>query len=125
MPEDEKTPDIPRKEAPEEEAQAVPVVYASPMKRIWAWVGVVYMVIIVFLMTYMYAKGAYLNNIASLMVIPALGGVAASSVCVWRGSDKRDAVHTAGLVAILAACAILIVLGLVNGIPALLGNFGG
>ena len=45
-----------------------------PMKRIWAWVGVAYMVIIVFLMTYMYAKGVYLNNIASLMVIPALGG---------------------------------------------------
>ena len=112
-------------EANSGDPQKEPVVYASPMKRIWAWVGVVYMVIIVFLMTYMYAKGAYLTNIGSLMAVPALGGEAASSICAWRTSGNRSPVHAAGLAAILAACAVLIVLGLVVGIPALLSNFGG
>ena len=39
-------------ETPKEE-----IVYASPMKRVWAWVGVVYMVILVLLMTYGLASG--------------------------------------------------------------------
>lgn len=120
MPNDEKNPAVPEEEAPKE-----PISYASPMKRVWAWVGVVYMVIIVFLMTYMYARGVYLSNIASLMVVPALGGVAVSSIVVWRASDRHDAAHAAGLAAILVACAVLIILGLVNGIPALMSNFGG
>lgn len=120
MPDNEKNTNLPEDGFPKE-----PISYASPMKRIWAWVGVAYMVIIVFLMTYMYAKGVYLNNIASLMVIPALGGVAASSVCVWRTGGRHDAAHAAGLAAILLACAALIILGLVNGIPALMSNFGG
>ena len=39
-------------ETPKEE-----IVYATPMKRVWAWVGVVYMVILVLLMTYGLASG--------------------------------------------------------------------
>ena len=55
-----------RKDLPPEEPRE-PYVPASPLKRIWAWVGVVYMVIIVLLMTYMYGTGTYLHGIASLI----------------------------------------------------------
>ena len=49
-----------------------PVKYATPMQRLWAWVGVVYMVALVLLTTYALSHGRYLQGIGSLMVSPAL-----------------------------------------------------
>lgn len=111
----------------QEEQPREPYVPASPLKRIWAWVGVVYMVIIVLLMTYMYGTGTYLHGIASLMVIPALGGGGASAVCVWLTSpqESRSPARRAIMIFITALCLALIVINLINGIPALLANFGG
>ena len=116
-----KTPDA-NQEEPRE-----PYVPASPLKRVWAWVGVVYMVIIVCLMTYMYGTGTYLHGIASLMVIPALGGGAASAVCLWLTAPRegRTPARRAMMIFITALCLALIVINLINGIPALLANFGG
>ena len=104
-----------------------PYTPASPLKRIWAWVGVVYMVIIVCLMTYMYGTGTYLHGIASLMVIPALGGGAASAICLWLTAPQegRTPARRAMMIFITALCLALIVINLINGIPALLANFGG
>lgn len=117
------------KKTPQEqdEQPREPYVPASPLKRIWAWVGVVYMVIIVLLMTYMYGTGTYLHGIASLMVIPALGGGGASAVCVWLTSpqESRSPARRAMMIFITALCLALIVINLINGIPALLANFGG
>ena len=45
---------------------------ASPVKRALAWIGIVYMVIIVALTTYIYATGTPLNNLAPLLSIPAV-----------------------------------------------------
>ncbi len=118
--EEKRTPDLP----PDGQEQP-PVVYATPMKRIWAWVGVVYMLILTFLMTYLYAKGSYLKGIGGLMSIPALGGLAASAICVWRAGPRKTPGRAAILAVLLLACGALIVLGLVNGIPGLLANFGG
>lgn len=117
MSEEEKQPQVP----PE------PVVYASPLKRLWAWVGVVYMVIIVLLMTYMFANGAYLHGIAPLMVIPAIGGLAASAVCLWvtGGKQNRSGPRFALLLLIVALCAAICIYNLSVGIPALKANFGG
>ena len=100
---------------------------ATPLKRIWAWVGVVYMVIIVCLMTYMYGTGTYLHGIASLMVIPALGGGGASAVCLWLTSPQegRTPARRARMILITALCLALAIINLINGIPALLANFGG
>ena len=111
----------------QDEQPREPYIPASPLKRIWAWVGVVYMVIIVFLMTYMYGTGTYLHGIASLMVIPALGGGGASAVCLWLTSpqESRSPARRAMMIFITALCLALIVINLSNGIPALLANFGG
>ena len=117
-----KTPGEGQEEQPRE-----PYTPASPLKRIWAWVGVVYMVIIVFLMTYMYGTGTYLQGIAALMLVPALGGGAASAVCLWLffPQEGRTPVRRAMMILITALCLALIVVNLINGIPALLTNFGG
>ena len=94
-------------------------------KRIWAWVGVVYMVIIVLLITYLFATAKLLQGIGGLMVLPALGGVAASSVWLWRSGERHTPGQGVLLALILLACAALAVLGVLDGIPALLANFGG
>ena len=111
----------------QEEQPGEPYTPASPLKRIWAWVGVVYMVIIVFLMTYMYGTGTYLQGIAALMLVPALGGGAASAVCLWltASQEGRTPARRAMMILITALCLALIVVNLINGIPALLANFGG
>ena len=111
----------------QEEQPGEPYTPASTLKRIWAWVGVVYMVIIVFLMTYMYGTGTYLQGIAALMLVPALGGGAASAVCLWLTAPQegRTPVRRAMMILITALCLALIVVNLINGIPALLANFGG
>ena len=111
----------------QEEQPREPYTLASPLKRIWAWVGVVYMVIIVLLMTYMYGTGTYIHGVAGLMVIPALGGGAASAVCVWLTSPQegRTPARRAMMILITALCLALIVVNLISGIPALLANFGG
>lgn len=114
------------KKLPEEPKE--PVVYASPLKRVWAWVGVAYMLIVVCLITYMFANGAYLHGIAPLMVIPAIGGLAASAVCLWvtgARQENRSSTRLALLALLVLLCAAVIVLNLFAGIPALLANFGG
>jgi hypothetical protein len=54
-----------------EEESYVP---ASIYKRVWAWVGVVYMVIIVLLLTYLFATWRFLTGIPGIMLFPVLGG---------------------------------------------------
>lgn len=103
------------------------ITYASPVKRIWAWVGVAYMLIITGLMTYLYAKGTYLHGIGLLMTIPALCGLAVTALSVWRtgSTASRTPGRLAFLMGIVILCAVLIVINLTLGIPALLQNFGG
>lgn len=100
-----------------------PVVYASPLKRIWAWVGVAYMVIAVCLITYVLAFGFFLRDIGGLMVCPALGGIAASLIYL-RQTGPRTPGKTAAFIALEALCMALFILGLWDGIPALIANFG-
>ena len=98
--------------------------YASPLKRVWAWVGVAYMVIAVLLVTYMLAFASYLRGIGGLMVCPALAGVAASLIHLWRQQRDRSLLQGLIFTLTLALCAALFVLGLWGGIPALITNFG-
>ncbi len=100
--------------------------HATPMMRIWAMVGVVYMVIIVLLVTFGMATGRYLTGIGGLMILPALGGAAVSLVWMWHSApERRTPLRAALLVLLLALCAVMAVLGLLDGIPALISNFGG
>lgn len=109
---------------PEEEKKE-PIVYASPMKRVWAWVGVGYMVILTFLLTYFFAFGTFLKGIGALMVCPALAGVAITVFLLWRqGKGEKTFANRLVLAVIVALCGGLVVVNLWNGIPSLITNFG-
>ena len=99
--------------------------YASPLKRVWAWVGVVYMVILVLLVTFFYATGHFLTGIGGVMVAPALAGAAVSCVVLWRTGARREPWQKVLMVGIILACAVLMIDGLVRGIPALLAGLRG
>lgn len=94
---------------------------ASPVKRALAWIGIVYMVIIVALTTYIYATGTPLNNLAPLLAIPALVGLGIVSILSWRTTGTPGKWAAVGL-AILCWAAALYSIPL--GIAGLLSNFG-
>ncbi|MCI2106527.1 MAG: hypothetical protein LKK00_07385 [Intestinimonas sp.] len=96
---------------------------ASPIKRVWAWVGVVYVVLATLLVTWSLATASYLRGIGGIMVCPALVGLGISAVIRSRSETGRGWMGLGILIA--AACAVLIVLGLLNGLPALLSQLGG
>ena len=77
---DEKNTDL----EPENTEKKEETVYATPMKRLWAWVGIAYMVILVLLMTYSLANGGLMNGIGPLMLSPALAGIGASAILRYR-----------------------------------------
>ena len=94
---------------------------ASPVKRALAWIGIVYMVIIVALTTYIYATGTPLHNLAPLLSIPALVGLGIVSIISWRTTGKPGK-WTAIILAVLCWAAALYSIPL--GIAGLLSNFG-
>ena len=111
---------MPEEKRPEEEERA-PVVYASPEKRAWAWVGVVYMLMILAAFTYYLATARFLIGLGPLFLCPALGGLAATAIL-------RRRLGRGGLpacVLLTGACLVLIGLNLWSGIPSLLRNFWG
>lgn len=119
MSEEEK---LPQENLPQDQPPAEPVVYASPIKRVWAWVGVVYMVIIVLLITYMLGFGRYLQGIGGLMVCPAIAGIFVSLSVLWR--EKSQTKRPALLFLLQGLCIAAFLLSLLAGIPALITNFG-
>ena len=111
------------KKIPPQEEQDAPAPYtpASPVKRTMAWIGVVYMVILVAMMTYYYFTGSMLVNMAPLLAVPGLIGLGALSLVSWRttGRPKKGA---AWLLALLCWAAALVSLPM--GLVGLLSNFG-
>ncbi len=107
------------KDSPKTESGYTP---ASPVKRTMAWIGIVYMIIVVVLTTYIYATGQALHNLAPLLAVPALAGLGALSIVSWRSSGKPGK-WTAILLALLCWAAALYSLFL--GVVGLLSNFPG
>lgn len=100
-----------------------PIVYASPVKRAWAWVGIAYTLIILATFTYHLATARILTGIGPLLLCPALGGLAATAVLRYRSGEGNGSL----LVCVLftGLCAALFIINLAVGIPLLLQNFGG
>lgn len=73
------------KKIPPQEEQDAPAPYtpASPVKRTMAWIGVVYMVILVAMMTYYYFTGSMLVNMAPLLAVPGLIGLGILALVSW------------------------------------------
>ena len=113
------TPKTPGQEPDQTPEEREPYVPASPVKRTLAWMGVIYMVIIVALTTYNLATGEALHGIPGLLLAPACGGLAAVAFLKFR-EDRRGAMLFLGLVA-AAACVANVALGA----AALLRALGG
>ena len=111
-----------RKDLPPEEPRE-PYVPASPVKRTWAWVAVVYVVICTVLFTYYLATARVLIGLGPLMVCPALAGLAVTVVLRYRSGKTWGGLGAC--VALAGACVLLLIINLYVGIPSLLRNFGG
>lgn len=112
MPEDKRTPK-------EEESSFAP---ASPVKRTLAWIGLVYMVILLALTTYIYYTGVGLRNLGPLLTVPGLIGLGVVAL-VSRRTTGRPGKWTA--IGLALACWLLALATLPIGIAGLLSNFGG
>ncbi len=104
----------------ENEPQKPPVQYASPTKRLWAWVGVVYMVILVLFSTYSMAFGHALTGTAGLLLSPALIGLGGTAILRYRQGIGRGGL--AACILISGGAFALAVYHLVQGIPVLLSQ---
>ena len=92
---------------------------ASPVKRALAWMGIVYMVILVLLTTYNLATGEPLHGIPGILLFLACGGLAA--VCFLRSREE----HRTPLLVLGVLAAIACAVNLVTGVIALVGALGG
>ena len=108
---------------PEQKPETPSYTPASPTKRIIAWVGVIYMVIIVALTTYAIATGETLGGLTGLMMAPACGGLAAVTWVRHRSGEYRGGRASALLITVLAGA--LCVLNLFWGVLSLIMQFGG
>ena len=100
-----------------------PVQYASPMKRLWAWVGVVYMVILTLLNVYGLSHGYFLTGIGPLMVTPALAGLGCAAILRFQEGKGRGGLPACILVS--GGCFALSAWNLIRGVPTLLAQLVG
>lgn len=95
---------------------------SSPVKRTLAWIGVVYMLILLALTTYAYFTGTGLGNLGPLLTVPGLIGLGAVALVSWKTTGKPGKWPAA---AIAALCWLLAIATLPIGIAGLMSNFGG
>lgn len=97
---------------------------ASFEKRVAAWVGVVYMVMLVLAMTILIAKsGTGLNGTFPLLLCPA--AVGAAIIAVYRKRNGRSVSQERYFTpALVFLCFLAFVIGLICGLPPLLAQFG-
>ena len=108
---------------PQEPQEKPPVTYASPIQRIWAWVGVVYMLLLLLLFTYFLATGTFIQGITGIMIAPALWGVA--RMALLQRTDRRNKNKDLLWLLTVAVCAAFIVVGVLSSLRPLLAAFGG
>ena len=96
---------------------------ASFEKRAAAWMGVAYVLMLLFVLNFLlFTGGQQLPGPFPLFLIPV--SVALAAVLVHRIRNKTLPGGMAGAVLGLAACAAGVVFGLVLGVPALLSALG-
>ena len=77
-----------------------PFVPSSPVKRTMAWIGIVYMVILLCLTTFYFYTGRMLGNLAPLLTVPGLVGLGALILVSWRSTGKPGALSAILLAAL-------------------------
>ena len=100
--------------------QQEPYVPASPVKRTMAWIGLVYMVILLCLTTFYFYTGRMLGNLAPLLTVPGLIGLGALILVSWHstGHPRRGLAFGLSLL-----CFCLAAFTLPTGLLGLMSNF--
>ncbi|OUN20705.1 hypothetical protein [Pseudoflavonifractor sp. An85] len=93
---------------------------ASFEKRVAAWVGIVYMLMLTAVVTYTLATARSLPGTAPLLLVPL--GVGVPFIVVHRQRQGTAPGGLVGSILMLVACVASVVLGLWLGLPALLAN---
>ncbi len=93
---------------------------ASPVKRALAWIGVVYMVILVALMTYFYFTASMLSGLGPLLTVPGLVGLGIVSILSWRTTGRPE---KKAAIVLAVVCWLLALLTLPIGVAGLMTNF--
>ena len=93
---------------------------SSPVKRTLAWIALVYVLIFLALTTYFYFTGTMLGNLAPLLTVPGLLGLAAVILVSWRTTGKPG---KWAAIALAAACIAFALATLPLGIVGLMSNF--
>ena len=100
--------------------QQEPYVPASPVTRTMAWIGIVYMVILLCLTTFYFYTGRMLGNLAPLLTVPGLIGLGALILVSWHstGHPRRGLAFGLSLL-----CFCLAAFTLPIGLLGLMSNF--
>lgn len=111
-------PDRPDDQTQDQEQE--PYVPASPVKRTMAWIGIVYMVILLCLTTFYFYTGRMLGNLAPLLTVPGLIGLGALILVSWHstGHPRRGLAFGLSLL-----CFCLAAFTLPIGLLGLMSNF--
>ena len=109
------------KRAPQERREPG-YVPASPVKRTLAWIGLVYMLILLALTTYAYFTGTGLSNLGPLLTVPGLIGLGAVSLVSWKSTGKPA---RGPAIALAMLCWLVALATLPIGMAGLMSNFGG
>ena len=94
-------------------------------KRIWAMVGVVYVVISIFLMTYWIATTSLISGLTGIILFPLCAGLAAQCFnCRWKLLHQRQERGNPTVFLLLGiGCSVATVLSLVLGCLELISKF--
>lgn len=93
---------------------------ASFEKRVGAWIGIGYMLMLVALITYTVATARSLPGTAPLLLVPL--GIGVPFIAVHRQRQGTALGGLAGTILICVVCVAAVVLGLWLGIPALIAD---
>lgn len=96
---------------------------ASFSRRVIAWVGVAYMVILVLATTYMIATAQYLSGTAGLLVCPAAVGAAVIAIHRYRAGEMKNGRNFT--LALVFLCLVAFATGLACSVPNLIVHLKG
>lgn len=114
-----------RQEERKTQEEKEPCPPASPVKRILAWVGIVYMGGLIFLNLYpFFHGGAYLTGVAPLFACPGIAGLLAIALWTVRQPDETYS-KKASMGVLALVCAVALIVSLVLGIPPLVEGLRG
>lgn len=119
-------PDPETNQTPEPQEQPPAPFVPSPVsRRIWAWMGIAYMVIIICLITYWMATTTFLSGITGIMLFPLLGALSAQGFNNARLCRRGERTGSPALLTVTAVIMGLLTLSvLAFGIVQLLDNWG-